>query len=225
MMKQNRSIFVGWQGVILTLAVVLYGLLEPAYCQGPASRPFAEWQLRTDTTVLLLQQSPPQGGKITPKVGVHQFDLNAEVTLTAIPEPGYYFVYWMGDVSDPTANSTIVYLDAPKIVIAVFERSEYELLLEEELQNTLGGGGRLYPSAADYSRQGGGGGGGKRPKKFKWPPRPQPEKPPGPEKEPDEFPVPEQPDEFPIPVPEPATVLLLGLGSLLGVIHRTKRRT
>ncbi len=217
-MKQNHSIFIGWQGVILALAVILYGVLESAYCQGPASQPFAERQPRIDATVLLLQQTNPEAGTVTPEAGIHHFDLNTEVTLTAIPKPSYYFVYWIGDVSDPTANSTIVYLDAPKIVIAVFERSEYEFTLEEKkLQNTLGGGGRRYGSAPDYSKQGYSGGGGKRPSKPDIPPGPGPGPgPPGPEPLPDEFPIPAH-------APEPATLLLLGLGGLLFVRRRTKR--
>jgi hypothetical protein len=222
-MKQKHLIFTGWQVVILALAGLLYGLLEPAYCQDSASQSFAErlasaeqveaGQPRADGTVLLLQQSNLDAGIVTPDVGVHYFGLNTEVTLTAIPKPGYSFLYWIGDVSDPTANRTIVYLDAPKIVLVVFERSKYDLLLEERLQNTLGSGGGLYPSAADYSNQGYSGGGAKRPKKFKWP---QPPKwnPPVP---------PEIPDKFPIPLPEPATVLLLGLGSLFFIRHRTKK--
>lgn len=218
-MKHNRPIFIGWQGVILALVVVLYCLLEPVYCQSPTSQPVAEWQPQTDATVLLLQQTNPQAGTVTPGIGIHRFGLNAEVTLTAVPKPGYYFVYWIGDVSDPTANSTIVYLDAPKIVVAVFERSEYEFTLEEKkVQNTLGGGGRLYPSAADYSNPGYTGGGADRPSEHELAPQPQPEEPAGPEEEPDEFPVPH--------MPEPATVLLLGLGSLLGVkCGKSNRRT
>jgi hypothetical protein len=230
MMKNNRPTFIGRQGVLLALAIVLYGLLGPAYCRRDALRPSAEWQGRIDATVLLLQQTDSRAGIVTPEAGIHHFDLNAEVTLTAVPKPGYYFVYWIGDVSDPTANRTIVYLDVPKIVIAVFERSGYEFSLEEKkLQNTLGGGGRLYPSAADYSNQGYTGGGAKRAKEFEPTPTPTPTptppEPTPPEPVPDEFPIPEEePDEFPVPEnPEPATLLLLGLGSLLGLRHRGKR--
>lgn len=198
-MKQNRSISVGWQRVILALAGLLYGLLGPAYCQSPASA-------RTDTTALLMQQPDSHAGAVTPDVGVHYFDLDAEVLLTAVPKPGYYFVYWIGDVSDPTAISTLIYMDAPKVVLAVFARSEFEFLVEESMM--LGGGlnGGLYPSAADYSNQGYSGGGSKRPPS---PPPPPPPPPPS--------------DEFPVPTPEPTTVLLLGLGSLLLVRRRTKR--
>jgi hypothetical protein len=201
-MKQNSSISIRWQGVIFALAVVLYGLLEPAYCS-------AEWQPRTDGTVLLMQQPYSRAGAVTPDVGVHHCDLDAEVLLTAVPKPGYYFVYWIGDVSDPTAISTTIYMDTPKIVLAVFARSEFELL-DETMMLGGGGGGGLRPSAADYSRQGFSGGGGV----FV-----EGESPSSPEEPPEEL-----PDEFPVPAaPEPATALLLGLGSLLIVRRRTKR--
>jgi hypothetical protein len=219
MMKKNRSISAEWKHVTLVLVGLLYALLEPAYSTDTA----LERQPSIDTTTLLLQQTNPDGGTLTPSIGVHCFGLNAEVVLTAVPKSSYRFLYWMGDVSDPMANTTIVYLDTPKIVIAVFERSEYELLLEEELQNTIGGIGGMRPSAGDYSNQDFSGGWG--PQKFKWPQWGQPPQ-PGPQEIPDEFPVPEEelPDDFPVPhLPEPATILLLGLGSLLFVGCKTGR--
>ena len=211
-MKQKRSI-VGWQYLILALAGTLFGLLESAYCQD---------------TVLLLQQTDPRGGAVSPDVGVHHFDLDSEVLLTAVPKPGYYFVYWIGDVSDPTADRTIVYLDAPKIVLAVFARSEFDFSLEETMMIGGGRSGGLRRGAGDYSRQGYSGS-NVRPIEFKlprrtpWNPEVLPEVPPV---IPDEFPIPsdEEPDEFPVPhLPEPATAFLLGLGSLFFIGHRTKR--
>ena len=206
-MKRNSSMFTGWRGAILAIAVIAAALPGSAYCQA-------------DAPVLLLQQTPAQGGTVTPNVGVHHFDLNAEVTLTAIPKPGYQFVYWLGDVSDPTASSSVVYLDTPKIVIAVFEQVKYEFLVVEEMAQSSPGGGGLRRSAGDYSRQGGGGGGRKRPHKLR---RPSPYEP----EEPQDFPVPEEGEanDFPVPeIPEPATVILLTLGSLLAFAKRTPKK-
>jgi hypothetical protein len=193
-MKRDSSKFIGWQGVILAILVALCGLLEPAYC-------------KTNDPVLLLQQTPPQGGIITPDVGVHYFDLYTDVTLVAVPKLGYQFVYWIGDVSDPTANRTIVYLDAPKIVIAVFERAEYEFRAVEA-KTQSGSIGGLFAGAADYSRTGYTGGGRKRPRKWGWAPE---------EEEPEEM-----EEDLPVPLPEPVTVCMLGLG---GLILLRRRRT
>jgi len=191
-MKSNNLTVHGWQTVVLVIVVGVIGLLEPAYCQA-------------DGTALLLQQTPPNGGSITPVTGVYYFDLNTEVALTAVPEPGYQFVYWLGDVSDPTANSTVAFLDAPKIIIAVFERVKYEFLITEGTSQSAPGGG-LIASGADYSQQGGGGGGGRRPPKFRPPGPPEPPKP-------EDFPVPE-------PIPEPTTGVLLIIGGLAVLTRR-----
>jgi len=202
----NSSIFIKWQVVVLAVVVIAAGLAGPAYCQ-------------MDGTVLLLQQTPPQGGTITPDAGVHRFELDTEVTLTAVPKPGYQFVYWLGDVSDPMANTTIAYLDTPKIIIAVFERASFELLPVEIEPKSMPRGG-LKRSAADYARRGGGGGGGRGPRKWRWPEWPEEEEE---EEEEEDFPAPEegndfpaspQGNDFPVPIPEPATGILLALGML-----------
>ena len=108
----NRTFVVGWQSIVLAIVVIVGGLAGPAYCQ-------------TNGVALLLQQTPVQGGTLNLSMGVHNFELYTEVTLTAIAKPGYQFVYWLGDVRDSTSNNTTVYLDGPKIIIAVFERARY----------------------------------------------------------------------------------------------------
>jgi len=171
------------------VVMIACGLLAPAYC-------------RADV-VLLLEQTPIKGGEITPVAGVYHFAPDSEVTLTASPKPGYQFVHWLGDVSDPTATSTVVYLNKPKVIIAVFEQTEHGISADGGGLPAAGGGapGGLFPTAVDMGRPGGfSGGGGGRP----------------------------QPPHFtyiihnnpPPQVPEPATGALLLLGGLFALARK-----
>jgi hypothetical protein len=150
MMKKNKSVSLSWGTAIAIAVIAVFALCGPSYSQPNG-----------DGVVLYIQQTPIGGGTISPGIGVHRFGQNSEVTLTAIPNPGYQFVYWLGDVSDVTANQTIAYLNAPKIIIAVFERAQYEFLARAEGTQSAPVGG-LYGSPVDYSNQGAEGGGGKR---------------------------------------------------------------
>jgi hypothetical protein len=196
-MVKNNSIFSGCQKLILVavLAGSVWAPAKSAYCQ-------------THQPILLLQQIPPNGGTITPDTGVHHFELNTSVTLTANPQPGYQFVYWLGDVSNPTSNRTTTYLNAPKIIVAIFERAEYELEGMVEIGQGIPGrfGGARRATPADYSRRGYSGGGAPRPSTRRAPPKPP------------EPPLP--PPEVPVPIPEPATVVLLAVGSFLALAVR-----
>ena len=203
-MKNNGLIIsLPWTTLFVFMAVI--GLFHGSvYCQ-------------TDGTALLLDKTPSQGGSITPKTGLHRLEPDTEVTLTATPKPGYQFVHWLGDVSNPTTNQTTVYLDAPKIVIAVFERAEFDFAPVELMSESIPMGG-LSTTAADYASQGYSGGGRKRPHKLRFPVEPEEEEEPE-----EEFPVPEEEPEFPVPeIPEPATIILLAMGSLFTL--STKRR-
>jgi len=167
---------------------------------------------------LLIEQSPIGAGKVAPQTGVYKAGLDEVVTLTAIAKPGYQFMCWLGDVTDPTTNETTILVDSPKIVIAVFERSKFDLPLEAGIVSGMGGGG--LRGVPDFRPRGGGGGGGR----FRKPV--EPVEPPEPLEH--EFPVPAEP--FPVPenddeeIPEPATAALLGLGTLLLSLSRGNRK-
>ena len=123
---------------IVGCAILMLFLAGPAYCE-------------QDGTALLLELSPAEGGNVNLEAGVHVFDRDAEVTLIAVPNAGYRFVYWLGTVTDATTSTTTVCLDTPKIVIAVFERSKLALVEFEEGPQGSAGGGGLLPSGSDYA--------------------------------------------------------------------------
>ena len=95
---------------------------------------------------LMVQQSPADGGSVSPETGIHRIGIDESVSLKATPSPGYRFVYWMGDVSSSSTSRTEVVINAPKIVVAVFER------ISNDQSVQVAGTGR--------KSSGGGGGGG-----------------------------------------------------------------
>ncbi len=176
-------------GLVLALTAAGAGGPAPAHAQASACE-------------LCVEYSPARAGAVTPDTGTHHFSANTVVTLSAEPQPGYQFAYWIGDVSNPKTPSTTVRLDTSKIVVAVFKPT-----LAEETEPKIsigggggGGGGSLVPMKADlgtpgFSIAGGSAGGGGARKVA-----------------------------VPVPVivtPEPATVFLLGLGTFA---LRRKRR-
>jgi len=187
----------------LTLAAMC---LAPSYSQG-------------SKMALLLQQTPADGGSVEPGTGVHRLDDNAQITLRAVPQPGYQFVTWLGDVAEPTSSVTEAYMDSPKIIIAVFERAKFDNIKASDLISSMPIGG-ARPSAGDIGGGGGGGAGGRRPGRYYGRPRIRLQE--------DDFPVPDEGeiDDFPVPgqgeVPEPATVLLLLSGAAIVATRRRK---
>jgi hypothetical protein len=167
---------------------------------------------------MILRQSPARGGVLRPEPGQHYYGANSQVFLAATANPGYEFICWLGDVGDPKANRTVVHLDQPKIIIALFERVEHNTLFKSE--GSSGGipitRGSLI-GAADYSwatqstAQAAGAGSAEIRYEASAPSTPAEPAEPGP-------PVPEP------PIPEPATaVLLLAGGWFAFARHRINR--
>ena len=133
MMERSGRIFTGRKGVVVAVVIIMECLSAPAHCQTP-------------DTALLIQHRPVQGGITTPPAGVHHFKMGSKVILTAVPETGYRFVFWMGNVLDQTASNTIVFLDEPK-VFGAFLRAPRKVLF-------LGGRGRGGRQSEDDFEQG-----------------------------------------------------------------------
>jgi hypothetical protein len=156
---------------------------------------------------LLLQSSPAHGGKIMPGNGVYKMQMGQDVTLVAVPEKGYRFLYWVGDVGQMDSTRTSVQMDSPKLIVAVFERDKFEemepVLMEAAGEAAGGLYGSPYPLTGTASI-------------WEWDPIIEPEPNPTDPKS-DKFPVPDKE-----PVPEPMTILLLGMGSVVAMRMRKR---
>jgi hypothetical protein len=188
-----------WTKLIIGISMLMCASCLPGACA---------WGDETGVE-LILGQSPTDAGTITPDTGVHRFLTNATISITAIPQTGYRFSHWLGDVQDPSSSTTQIHLNNSKAVMAVYEAvaggaSENGYHQEDYAP---GGGamglGKAIPTRADFFVNGfSAPGGSVRPKGI----RPM-----------------RKPTSVPAPVPEPATFFLLGMGSLV-FARSTKRK-
>jgi len=163
----------------------------------------AQAAVQENGTALMLETSPVEGGYLNVPTGVHAYDMYADVTLKATPKPGYQFVCWLGSVSNSVTSSTTVFLNSPKMVIAVFERDEYATPADETGGDMMvggsgGGGMSQSPGLSDSSNEGAEG----KPDNPHYHHYTPPDNPP------------------PVPTPEPATIALFVTGALMLVNRR-----
>jgi len=72
---------------------------------------------------LTIAVSPEGGGTTTPAVGMHVYDAGAEVAISAIPEDGYRFENWSGDVAtvaNPDSETTTITMNGKYKITANF---------------------------------------------------------------------------------------------------------
>jgi len=190
-MKCRTSILCDWlaAAVLLALGLTARGTAADAAERGAGP------DARTAAYELCIDQSPAQAGKLSPGSGTHRVDADAVVMLSAEPQPGYQFAYWLGDVSDPKAPRTTVQVNSSKVIVAVFQPANAEIPKQEFLGGGGGGGGGAVPTRIDLSAPGwsiAGGGGQVR----------------------TEVVAISLPPKVPTPVPEPTTIALLALGAV-----------
>ncbi|MBN1368061.1 MAG: InlB B-repeat-containing protein [Dehalococcoidales bacterium] len=85
-------------------------------------------------------------GSVTPANGEHSYGKGTAVNLNAVPDAGYRFDGWTGDVSDTSSASTTVTLDGDKTVIANFSR----VINTKTLTIEVNGAGSVTPAAGEH---------------------------------------------------------------------------
>jgi hypothetical protein len=91
------------------------------------------------TRTLTMQVTPSGGGTTSPGVGPGSQALNSVVPIVATPNPGYRFVSWSANVTDPAASTTTVVMDTDKVVTATFEACSCAIDVTGAIALTYGG--------------------------------------------------------------------------------------
>ena len=87
-------------------------------------------------------------GSVTPATGEHEYLPETVVDITAVPDEGWQFDGWTGNVADPASAATTVMVSADITVIASFSQIMHTLTMEAD------GSGSTTPAegAHDYAQ-------------------------------------------------------------------------
>jgi hypothetical protein len=69
-------------------------------------------------------------GLVSPETGAHSYAEGTEVTITAIPDSGWQFDGWSGEVADPELATTTIVINTDKTVTANFSQIMHSLTIE-----------------------------------------------------------------------------------------------
>jgi hypothetical protein len=62
-------------------------------------------------------------GTTTPAAGIHSYDQDTVVNISATPASGWQFANWTGDVTDPASANTAVMVESDKTITAIFTQN------------------------------------------------------------------------------------------------------
>ncbi len=109
--------------------------------------PFLSWQevvIHPEFTLEILTEG---NGTTDPAIGNHTYNYGQEVVVEAIPDEGWYFSHWTGDVpngQETNENITIV-MDGDKAITAHFEQIYHNFTISVE------GEGSTSPNEGDHT--------------------------------------------------------------------------
>ncbi len=84
-------------------------------------------------------------GTTNPTEGTHSYEEGTVVDLEADPATGWHFVEWQGPVASSGSADTTVLIEGYTEVTAVFERNEYELLVDHTGEGSTSPSGTSTP--------------------------------------------------------------------------------
>lgn len=107
------SVFVRWEGD-------LTGSVNPATLTMDSDKVVTAVFDAIGAFTLTTSSSPAEGGVVNRAPDQDTYAPDTEVTLTAVPNPGYFFTGWSGDLSG-SVNPTTITMDGDKDVVALFQ--------------------------------------------------------------------------------------------------------
>ena len=109
----------------------------------------AVFQQKSNQALLTMQIDPAGGGNTGPEPGTHVFNLNDKIYITAVPNPGYTFSHWTGEVNNTNEATTFVILNKNKTVTAHFTQGQPDRATLT-ISSNPSSGGVTDPSAGSY---------------------------------------------------------------------------
>ena len=106
--------------------------------------------IQTETYTLTVSAQPSAGGTVTKNPSAPQYNSGATVTIEAVPNDGYRFVNWSGDISGTETQKTIT-ITKNMNVVANFEALQQKYTITLSAQPTNGGTVNKYPTEEQYN--------------------------------------------------------------------------